>query len=202
MITMLLSALSGRAALIVGAVALLIATAGGAGWTGYHLRGQSCDRDAETQRANQATAFATAERLAAERYRTATETAARADVALADTRQTVAATASAVKTRIVYVTTQYIPSGASAPVDLPRCVFTRGWLRDYNTALGVPGTAQSAAAGGTGNEALPAAAVEAGLLADSGLTQADILAHAADYGAWCGGLSAQVTGLIGVCAGD
>ncbi|HEY0286268.1 MAG TPA: lysis protein, partial [Pseudomonas sp.] len=38
--------------------------------------------------------------------------------------------------RIPHVTTVYRPARSAAPVPIPRPVFTCGWLRDFNTALG------------------------------------------------------------------
>ena len=40
--------------------------------------------------------------------------------------------------RIPHVTTQYRPAPGAAAEPIPRCVFTAGWLRDFNAALGVP----------------------------------------------------------------
>ncbi|MDH0894373.1 MULTISPECIES: lysis protein [unclassified Pseudomonas] len=88
--------------------------------------------------------------------------------------------------RIPHVTTVYRPAPAAEPVPIPRCVFTAGWVRDFNLALTRAG--MPAAAGGAGAP-LAAAATEpapgsAAELLESGVTPADILAYAQDYGRW------------------
>ena len=45
--------------------------------------------------------------------------------------------------RIPHVTTQYIPAPGAVAKPIPRCVFTAGWLRDFNTALGVSAPRQA-----------------------------------------------------------
>lgn len=100
--------------------------------------------------------------------------------------------------RIKDVTTVYIPASGTAPEPLPRCVFTTGFVREYNAAIGaehVPGAAQASAASPVGQAAQPAASADA-WLRESGLSQADILAHAGDWGQYCRDLSAQVNGLL------
>jgi hypothetical protein len=89
------------------------------------------------------------------------------------------------KERIPHVTTVYRPSPTAAPVAIPRCVFTRGWLRDFNAALGagLPAAGASAAAATTAPAASPAPGSDAELL-ESGVSPADILAYSQDYGRW------------------
>lgn len=97
--------------------------------------------------------------------------------------------------RIPHVTTVYRPAPAAAPVVIPRCVFTAGWLRDFNLALGVPAptpgatttTAQAAAWATPGTDAE---------LLESGVTPADILAFAQDYGRWARDNLAQLNQLL------
>lgn len=99
--------------------------------------------------------------------------------------------------RIPHVTTVYRPAPAAAPVAIPRCVFTAGWLRDLNAALGgsgLPAPDAGAAAAGVETAAGPAPGSDAELL-ESGITPADILAFAQDYGRWALGLHAQLTAL-------
>ena len=99
--------------------------------------------------------------------------------------------------RIKDVTTVYIPASGTAPEPLPRCVFTAGFVREYNAAIGaehVPGAASASAASPVGQAPQPAASADA-WLRESGLNQADILAHAGDWGQYCRDLSAQVNGL-------
>lgn len=97
--------------------------------------------------------------------------------------------------RIPHVTTQYISAPGAVAKPIPRCVFTAGWLRDFNAALGVsaprPGTTATAAE----KAAWPATGTDAELL-ESGVTPADILAHAQDYGLWSRSILAQLNALL------
>ncbi|HBN8473937.1 TPA: lysis protein [Pseudomonas aeruginosa] len=99
--------------------------------------------------------------------------------------------------RIPHVTTVYRPAPAAAPVALPRCVFTRGFVRDLNLALGagVPAAGAGALAAGAAQEAWPAPGSDAELL-ESGVGQADLLAYAQDYGRWARSNAAQLTALL------
>lgn len=103
--------------------------------------------------------------------------------------------------RIPHVTTRYLPAPAAAPVAIPRCVFTAGWLRDYNAALGVSGAEVGTAAAGTAQAAWPAAGTDAELL-ESGVTPADILAHAIAYGKWARSNLAQLNALLDLQEGN
>ncbi|EUB82795.1 hypothetical protein [Pseudomonas sp. GM30] len=97
--------------------------------------------------------------------------------------------------RIPHVTTQYIPAPGAAAKPVPHCVFTAGWLRDYNTALGVPAPRSGAADSASEKAARPAPGTDAELL-ESGVTPADILAHAQDYGEWARTNLAQLNELL------
>lgn len=87
--------------------------------------------------------------------------------------------------RIAHVSTQYRPAPGAAPMPAPRFVVTCGWLRDYNLALGADLPAPVACRTATSAQAAawPAPGSDAELL-ESGVSAADILAHARDYGAW------------------
>jgi len=97
--------------------------------------------------------------------------------------------------RISHVTTQYRPAPGAAVQPVPRCVFTVGWLRDFNAALGVPAPRPGAVAAAAEKAARPAAGTDAELL-ESGVTPADILAHAQDYGLWARTNLAQLNALL------
>lgn len=103
--------------------------------------------------------------------------------------------------RIPHVTTRYLPAPAAAPVAIPRCVFTAGWLRDYNAALGVPAAEASTIAAGSAQAPGPAAGTDAELL-ESGVSPADILAHAIAYGKWARGNLAQLNALLDLQEGN
>ncbi len=99
--------------------------------------------------------------------------------------------------RIPHVTTVYRPAPAAAPVVIPRCVFTAGWVRDFNLALGagLPAAKVGTEAASAAQEAWPAPGTDAELL-ESGVTQADILAYAQDYGRWARNNLAQLNALL------
>lgn len=97
--------------------------------------------------------------------------------------------------RIPHVTTQYRPAPGAATQPIPRCVFTAGWLRDYNAALGVPAATQSTTASHAQTTPSAAPGSDAELL-ESGVTPADILAHAQDYGVWARNNLAQLNALL------
>lgn len=97
--------------------------------------------------------------------------------------------------RIPHVSTQYISAPGAAAKPIPRCVFTAGWLRDFNAALGVSAPRSGAAASAAEKATRPAPGSDAELL-ESSVTAADILAHAQDYGLWARANLAQLNGLL------
>lgn len=97
--------------------------------------------------------------------------------------------------RILHVTTNYIPAPGAVAKPIPRCVFTAGWLRDFNTALGVPALGPGSALTAAEKAAWPTPGTDAELL-ESGVTPADILAHAQDYGVWARANLAQLNALL------
>lgn len=103
--------------------------------------------------------------------------------------------------RIANVTTVYVPAPGLAAVPLPRAVFTVGFVREYNAALGLPAAVTGASSAGAGAASDAGSALDAGLR-DSGLSQADILAHIADYGERCRNLESQVNRLLDKLQGD
>lgn len=127
---------------------------------------------------------------------------------LSDARRQHATEKQGLLKRIANVTTVYIPVPGAAPEPLPSSVFTAGFVREYNAALGIglgsdlPAAADGVAAARAGAAPGASPAAEAGLrqqladLHDSGLSQADILAHIGDYGERCRNLEAQVNRLL------
>lgn len=120
-----------------------------------------------------------------------------AEALLLTTLDRIAAENQQIEERIPHVTTVYRPAPAAEPVAIPHCVFTAGWLRDYNAALGADlptagaGTVATKAAGAS----RPTPGTDAELL-ESGVTPADILAHAQDYGTWARAIHAQLNALL------
>ncbi|CAB5715907.1 TPA: lysis protein [Pseudomonas aeruginosa] len=131
------------------------------------------------------------------RYQQQVTRANEAEQLLLTTQQQLVDANQQLQERIPHVTTVYRPAPAAAPVALPRCVFTRGWVRDFNLALGagVPAAGAGALAAGATQEAWPAPGSDAELL-ESGVSQADLLAYAQDYGRWARSNAAQLTALL------
>lgn len=88
------------------------------------------------------------------------------------------------QSKVDHVSTVYRPTPDAAVQPLPRCVFTRGWLRSYNTAIGagVPEAGEGPGASAQAADAGGAAAGEDDLL-PANIDQRDILTHHIDYAA-------------------
>lgn len=93
------------------------------------------------------------------------------------------------------VTTLYRRSLDSAPEPAPQCVFTRGWVRLYDSATGAyPGPVP--AAGHSGGAVAPAALTEPAWQLDSNISQAELLGHHLRYAEQCRNIASQLSGLI------
>ena len=178
--------------MVLAAVSALVA--GGGGYSLGH-RSAKADGDAALAKLQRDHAVAAAKAADEARLRLVAEVERnnRLAQALADEKVTHAQEKQSLLRRIANVTTVYVPAPGLAPRPLPRAVFTAGFMREYNTAIGLP-TAGTAAAG-VGGTAKAGQAPDTWLL-DSGLSQADILAHIADYGERCRNLDAQVNRLL------
>ena len=182
------------AALVLAGVTGLVA--GGAGYAlGHRVAKADGDAALATLRKDNADAAAKAADDARLRLVAEVELNNRLAQALADEKAAHAQEKQSLLRRIANVTTVYVPAPGLAPQPLPRAVFTAGFVREYNAAIGLPAAATGAAAPGLGGTAETAEASDA-WLRDSGLSQADILAHIADYGERCRNLEAQVNRLL------
>ncbi|ECO1013308.1 hypothetical protein XS16_005241 [Salmonella enterica subsp. enterica serovar Newport] len=107
---------------------------------------------------------------------------------------------AALKKQITDVTQQWVDEkGKHHPIE---CVFTRGFVQQYNTALGVTGahnaghhesTAAASASAGTTTGATDTAVTR---LRDSGVSQADILANVTDNARQCRIWREQLNGVL------
>ncbi|EDO2134343.1 hypothetical protein CT896_12505 [Salmonella enterica] len=107
---------------------------------------------------------------------------------------------AALKKQIADVTRQWVDEkGKSHPIE---CVFTRGFVQQYNAALGVTDahnaghhefTAAAAASAGTTAGATDTAVTR---LRDSGVSQADILANVTDNARQCRVWREQLNGVL------
>lgn len=93
----------------------------------------------------------------------------------------------------LHATVPHVTTPQSLPADAP-CVFTRGWLRVYNAAIGANAAVPDAPQGaGLSAEAPDATATAAGEdVACANLTPADVLNHVIDYGQRAKDLGAQI----------
>lgn len=104
------------------------------------------------------------------------------------------------KKRIADVTRRWVDeSGKSHPV---KCVFTRGFVQQYNAALGVTGAhnagyhESTAAASGSAGKAPGTTDTALARLRDSGVSQADVLANVTDNARQCRVWREQVNDLL------
>ncbi|MCA8194119.1 hypothetical protein [Burkholderia vietnamiensis] len=168
-------------ALTVIGVAVAIAFAGAAGYEhGYHVATTRGDLALSEQRETQQKAAADAARIADDRYATEVDRGNQTAQALIVAQQQIDHLTSTAKGKIDVVTQTYRPTLAASPEPLPRCVFTRGFVRVWN-GVAVDASADplpnSAVTGGAGAETGADDAL------DSGVSQADILDWLTDYAA-------------------
>lgn len=178
------------------------------GYDGGHLDAQ---RDGDKALAQLQSQFDTYRRESAEqqnealrtvvaRYNAQVAAAHKADTDFQAKKQQLERENADLKKQIADVTRRWVDeSGKSHPV---KCVFTRGFVQQYNAALGVtatgspghPGTT-AAAASGTGKT--PRATDTAlARLRDSGVSQADVLANLTDNARQCRVWREQVNSLL------
>lgn len=184
--------------LVLGLLACLTLTAVGLG-VGYGFGYRHAEALGASRLANLSSQYDRQSRLAAEqstlRLQQQITRANQAEALMLNERERFAGVVSGLEERIVNVTTLFKPTPTTTPVAIPHCVFTVGWLRDYNTALGVPGAATGPVASHAGQAPWAATGTDAELL-ESRVTAADILAHAQDYGRWANNAVSQVTALL------
>ncbi|EBU7264660.1 hypothetical protein EWC71_01345 [Salmonella enterica subsp. enterica serovar Oranienburg] len=134
------------------------------------------------------------------RYNARVAAAHKADADFQAKKQQLERENAGLKKQIADVTRRWVDeSGKSHPV---KCVFTRGFVQQYNAALGVtatgspghPGTA-AAAASGTG-KATGTTDTALARLRDSGVSQADVLANVTDNARQCRVWREQVNSLL------
>ncbi|EAA2780365.1 hypothetical protein JFZ42_000465 [Salmonella enterica] len=107
---------------------------------------------------------------------------------------------AALKKQIADVTRQWVDEkGKSHPI---KCVFTRGFVQQYNAALGVTGAhnaghhESTTAASGSAGKATGTTDTAVTRLRDSGVSQADILANVTDNARQCRVWREQLNGVL------
>lgn len=194
------------------ALLVMVLILGGWLWTrGYSAGHDEATRDGKVQLAQLQSRFDTYRRESVEqqnaalkgmvnRYNAQVAAAHKADEDFQAKKQQLERENADLKKQIADVTRRWVDeSGKIHPVE---CVFTRGFVQQYNAALGVtatdspghPGTV-AAAASGTGKT--PRATDTAlGRLRDSGVSQADILANVTDNAQQCRVWREQLNGVL------
>ncbi|HAT1684400.1 TPA: hypothetical protein I8Y21_005185 [Klebsiella oxytoca] len=183
---------------------------GGVWLKGYHSGHADAQRDGNVALAQLQYRFDTYRRESTEqqnqalmtmvgRYNAQVATARRADADFQAKKAEMERENADLKQQIADVTRRWVDaSGKSHPV---RCVFTRGFVQQYNAALGVTAPAAGhpvpAAAAAPGTGGAPGRADTAlSRLRDSGVSQADVLANVTDNARQCRVWHAQVNGLL------
>ncbi|WP_374348597.1 hypothetical protein [Chitinimonas sp.] len=186
----------------LAAASLLSALVAAAG--GYYSGYRHASRDGAAQlaslKADHAIAYADSVKRAANRYAEQAEREALLAIQLRTALAELDRTRQSRLERIDRVTTHYQPAPGAALLPAPRCIITRGWVRDYNAAFGLSDDSRAAASAQSGDAASQAGAADGGLLADdlqdSGVSLADVRAHTEDLAAWCRATAAQRDALI------
>lgn len=185
----------GKALAVIG-VAVALAFAGAAGYEhGFHVAKARGDLALSQYREAQAAAAADAERKADDRYAAEVARGNQAAQDLIVAQHRIDSLSNHAKGNIDAVTQTWRPTPAANPEALPRCVFTRGFVRVWNSV-----TAASSA------DPLPASAAAAGTASapgaddalDSGVSQADILDWLVDYAGRNQRIDAQLDKVIDV----
>ncbi|EBT2123019.1 hypothetical protein CJH73_22000 [Salmonella enterica] len=194
--------------LLLLAVAVLTGLVWMKGYNSGHLDAQ---RDGEQRLAQLQSRFDTYRRESAEqqndalrtvvaRYNAQVAAAHRADDDFQARRQQLERENADLKKQIAGVTRQWVDEkGKPHPVE---CVFTRGFVQQYNAALGVTGThnaghhnATAAASGSAGSKTGATDTADA-RLRDSGVSQSDVLANVIDNARQCRVWREQVNSLL------
>ncbi|HAT1683671.1 TPA: hypothetical protein I8Y21_004426 [Klebsiella oxytoca] len=183
---------------------------GGVWLKGYHSGHADAQRDGDVALAQLQSQFDTYKRESAEqqnaalrtvvaRYHAQVAAAHRADADFQAKKAGLERENADLKQQIADVTRRWVDaSGKSHPV---RCVFTRGFVQQYNAALGVTAPAAGhpvpAAAASPGAGSTPRT-TDAALsrLRDSGVSQADVLANVTDNARQCRVWREQVNSLL------
>ncbi|EEI4449553.1 hypothetical protein G0S15_002989 [Salmonella enterica] len=134
------------------------------------------------------------------RYNAQVAAAHKADVDFQAKKQQLERENADLKKQIADVTRQWVDEkGKRHPIE---CVFTRGFVQQYNAALGVTGThnadhhESTAAASASAGKATGTTDTALARLRDSGVSQADVLANVTDNARQCRVWREQVNGLL------
>ncbi|WP_160286846.1 DNA-packaging protein [Pseudomonas knackmussii] len=154
------------------------------------LRQQVAEQGTETARRAQADAETAAKSLASEQQR-----GDRLASDLADAKRELRTKTESLQKEINRVTTLYRRALDAQPEPLPQCVFTRGFVRVWNSTG--DGVADLSSTGqGSSRTAAPTAEGDPAEQLDSGVGQADVLDNRVRNGEQCAAIRAQLNRLI------
>ncbi len=191
---------------------LLVFVAIGFAWTkGYDSGHLDAQRDGEQRLAQLQSQFDTYKRESVEqqkealmtiigRYNDQVAAAHKADEDFQAKKQQLERENADLKKQIADVTRQWVDEkGKHHPI---KCVFTRGFVQQYNAALGVTGThnaghhESTAAASARSGKTTGTTDTSVTRLRDSGVSQADILANVTDNARQCRVWREQLNGVL------
>lgn len=179
---------------LLGAAAVVTLLGGAGGfWLGHGMASASGDADLAQLKAGHTAALVVASEQARAKERKLNLAANELRAQLDAERRAHALESNQLKGRIPRVTTQYRPAPDAPLQPAPRCLFTHGFASVWNGAIGANGGTSVPAAAPAGGAAAAPDTAEA---LDSGIQQADVLAHVIDYGARCRDIESQLNRLI------
>lgn len=149
----------------------------------------------DNYKAERAALESAALRLRAERYQEQVAAAHRADADFQAKKQQLERENADLKKQIADVTRHWVDaSGKNHPI---KCVFTRGFVQQYNAAIGAgDGGVSAATASGSAGNTTGATDTAFARLRDSGVSQADVLANVTDNARQCRVWREQVNALL------
>lgn len=182
----------GRCATAVVTVAAITSMAAGAiaYFSGYHAGARAGDAKIAALERHYADRARTAIEQAREKEREQTQRAAALAGDLFAEKARHALEADELKRSIANVTSQYRPTPEAPLEDLPRCVFTGGFVRLWNAAAATDGVPATSAPAGT------AAQADADEALDSGVCLGDVLTHHVDAAQRTRDIESQLNRLI------
>ena len=173
-------------------LSIYLAALASAFYTGYQTAAAKRDSEIAALRSDYANQLTAASEAARVREQALTLHGNTLSTLLLAEQQANAASADTLKKDIDHVTSQYRAAPGAELQPAPRCVFTHGFVRVYNRAIGASPSGLSETDAASGADA----AANAAETVDAGVSQQDVLAHAIDYGQRCRNLESQLDRLI------
>lgn len=176
---------------IITLALLLISVGTGMGgyWIGLY---QGHTREALSQQVVQQQALIAQQQTLQEQYQHRVDLADQQVTQLRTEKATIEQQAHTLRERIAYVTHHYKPAPTAPAEVLPRCIFTRGFVRLWDNANGATPVPTVTPATGANGESTAAGAADT----PSHVTRADLLENVVANGSRCQRIAAQLNALI------